>query len=278
MKLRTVKPTTPGRRHYSGRSGRPLPAKPPRGLIRKGMGRKTSGGNSRGRITVRHRGGGSKRMYRIIDWKRDKREMAGKVERIEYDPNRTANIALILYSDGERRYILAPAGVEAGQTVEAGETAPIQPGNALPLSKIPVGTAVHNLELRPGKGGQLVRGAGGSATIQARENGFVNVALPSGEMRRFPGDCWATVGQVGNEGWKGIKFGKAGRKRHMGWRPAVRGVAMNPKRHPHGGGEGRSGIGMKSPKSLWGKRTLGKKTRRRHYGDKYIIRDRRVKE
>lgn len=250
---------------------------PPRGLIGKGMGRKTSGRNSRGRVTVRHRGGGNKRMYRLIDWARDKREIPGKVERIEYDPNRTANIALVLYPDGERRYILAPMGVLQGQTVTAGENAPIQPGNALPLGKIPVGTAVHNLELRPGKGGQLARGAGTGAVISGRENGFINVLLPSGEMRRFPGECWGTVGQVGNEGWRGVKFGKAGRKRHMGWRPAVRGTAMNPKRHPHGGGEGRSGIGMKSPKSLWGKRTLGKKTRRKHYGDKWIIRDRRIK-
>lgn len=277
MNLRTVKPTTAGRRHYSGRPGGGLPARPPRGL-RGGSGRKTSGRNSSGRITVRHRGGGHKRGYRIIDWKRDKRDIPGKVERIEYDPNRTANIALILYPDGERRYILAPAGVNQGQTVMAGEEAPIQPGNALPLLKIPVGTAVHNLELRPGKGGQLVRGAGGAAVIAGRENGLVNVVLPSGELRRFLGKCLATVGQVGNEGWKSVKFGKAGRRRHLGWRPAVRGTAMNPKRHPHGGGEGRSGIGMKSPKSLWGKRTLGKKTRRKHYGDKWIIRDRRVKE
>jgi large subunit ribosomal protein L2 len=278
MKLKTVKPTTAGRRHYSGRSGGQLPADPPRGLIAKGRGRKTSGRNSSGRITVRHRGGGNKRIYRIIDWKRNKRGIAGKVTGIEYDPNRSADIALVVYPDGDRRYILAPAGIKTGQIVEASETAPIQPGNALPISKIPVGTAIHNLELRPGKGGQMARSAGGSAVISARNDKFVDVLLPSGEMRRFLGLCYATIGQVGNEGHKSVKLGKAGRRRRMGWRPAVRGTAMNPKRHPHGGGEGRSGIGMKSPKSLWGKRTLGKKTRRKHYGDKWIIRDRRVKE
>lgn len=251
---------------------------PPRGLIGKGKGRKTSGRNNSGRITVRHRGGGNKRIYRIIDWKRDKRNISGQIERIEYDPNRTANIALILYPDGERRYILAPIGIQEGQTVAASDTAAVQPGNAMPLSKIPAGTAVHNLEIRPQKGGQLVRGAGTAAVIRGRENGFVNVVLPSGELRRFPGECWATVGQIGNESHKSIKFGKAGRRRRMGWRPAVRGTAMNPRRHPHGGGEGRSGVGMKSPKSLWGKRTLGKKTRKKHYGDKWIIRDRRIKE
>lgn len=278
MRNKQVKPTTPGRRHYTGSTrARPLPSDPPRSLL-KGPVKKRSGRNSSGRITVRHRGGGQKRILRLIDWKRNKRDIPARVERIEYDPNRSAHLALLLYSDGERRYILAPVGLKVGDQVLAGEKAPVKPGNALPIAKIPAATPIHNLELRLGKGGQLVRGAGTAAMIQSKEGRFVKIKLPSGELRRFDARLQATVGQVGNEAHKTRKLGKAGRRRWLGWRPAVRGVAMNPRNHPHGGGEGRSGIGMKGPKTPWGKRTLGKKTRKKKkYSDKYIIMDQRVR-
>jgi len=237
---------------------------------------KHSGRDASGKIAVRHRGGREKRFLRLIDWKRDKHDIPAKVVSLEYDPNRTANIALVVYEDGEKRYILAPEGLKIGDKIVSGEKAEVKVGNALPLKKIPVGTPIHNIELRPGKGGQIVRSAGASAQILAKEKGMATVKLPSGEQRLIPLQCWATIGQVSNPLWKTVKLGKAGKKRHMGIRPAVRGVAMHPGAHPHGGGEGRSGIGMPSPKSPWGKKTLGKKTRKpKKYSDKYIIKRRK---
>lgn len=276
MALINVIPTTAGRRNMVTESHK-FRGKPEKRLLTHVI-RESAGRNSSGRVTVRHRGGGERRQLRDIDWKRNKIDVVGKVIRIEYDPNRSARIALIIYPDGDKRYILAPEGLNLGMSVQAGAVAPIAPGNSLPLSQIPVGTPIHNLEFRPGKGGQIVRSAGQAAFIQAKEASAVDVKLPSGELRRLAANCRATIGQIGNVLHQNEKIGKAGRRRHMGWRPEVRGVAMNPRSHPHGGGEGRSGIGMKSPKSPWGKRTLGKKTRRRSYSDKYILKDRRVKE
>lgn len=239
---------------------------------------KSSGRNAQGRVTMRHQGGRHKRLLRTIDWKRNKFDMKAEVMTIEYDPNRTANIALVKYADGERRYILAPDGLEVGAVVMNGETATLRLGNALPLKRIPVGTTIHNVELKPGKGGQIARSAGSGLLIQGREDDYILVKLPSGEIRRLSPECYATVGQVSNPAWKNIVLGKAGRKRHMGIRPGVRGVAMHPGSHPHGGGEGRSPIGMKAPKSPWGKKTLGNKTRnKRKYSNKYIVKDRRIK-
>ena len=239
---------------------------------------KSSGRNSAGRITTRHQGGRQKRYLRLIDWKRNKYDIPATVVSIEYDPNRTANIALLKYADGEMRYILAPEKLEVGQTILSGETAGFEPGNALPLRLIPVGTAVHNVELKPGKGGQLGRSAGSQILIQGREEKHILLKLPSGEIRRVSPNCYATIGQVSNPAWKTVKLGKAGRKRRLGIRPTVRGVAQHPDSHPHGGGEGRSPIGMPSPKSPWGKPTLGKKTRRKSkYSRKMIVKDRRAK-
>jgi large subunit ribosomal protein L2 len=278
MAVKKSKPTSPGTRHRSDLSFTSISKKGPEKKLIKGAIKKTGGRNTSGKITIRHRGGGHKRLLRVIDFKRDKRDIPGKIAAIEYDPNRRANIALIHYADGEKRYILAPIGLKIGDSLLAGEKAEIKPGNALPLKKIPVGTPIHNLELTQGKGGQLVRGAGTAALIQAKEGKFATVQLPSKEHRLISLNCYATIGQVGNEEWKTVKLGKAGRKRHMGFRPAVRGVAMHPGAHPHGGGEGRSGIGMPSPKTPWGKPTLGKKTRKaKKYSDKFIIKDRRVK-
>ncbi|MGB9706852.1 MAG: 50S ribosomal protein L2 [Microgenomates group bacterium] len=238
--------------------------------------KKHSGRNASGKITVRHQGGGEKRFLREIDFKRDKYDISARVEAIEYDPNRTANIALLVYQDGERRYILAPQGLKVGDKVVSGSEAEVKVGNALPLEKIPVGTVVHNIELKPKKGGQLVKSAGGGAVILSKEEKMVVIKLPSGEERKIPKKCFATVGQVSKPEWKTVIIGKAGRKRHMGIRPTVRGVAQNPRSHPHGGGEGRSGIGMPSPKSPWGKKTKGKKTRRpKKYSDKLIIKRRK---
>jgi len=238
-----------------------------------------AGRNNSGKITIRHRGGRQKRFLRLIDFKRDAFEIPAKVNTIEYDPNRSANIALLHYQNGDKRYIIAPDGLRVGQTViSSKENAEIEPGNTLPLNKIPVGTPIHNLELTPGKGGQIIRSAGAAAYIQDKEDRFVSIKLPSGEIRRFPAISMATIGQVSNPDHKNRKLGKAGRRRLMGWRPSVRGVAMHPGAHPHGGGEGRSGIGMKSPKSPWGNRTLGKKTRKvKKYSTKDIIKDRRSK-
>jgi large subunit ribosomal protein L2 len=228
----------------------------------------------RGKITVRHQGGGHKRRYRIIDFKRDKVGIPARVASIEYDPNRSARIALLIYADGEKRYIIAPLELMVGDTVMSGPGAELRVGNALPLANIPTGTLIHNIELQPGKGGQLARAAGTSAQLMAKEGDYAHVRLPSGEVRLVHQRCMATIGQVGNTDHGNISLGKAGRKRHLGWRPAVRGSAMTPRDHPHGGGEGRSPIGMPSPKSPWGKPTLGKKTRRNKATDKWIVRRR----
>jgi large subunit ribosomal protein L2 len=236
--------------------------------------RKRGGRNVRGKITVRHRGGGHKRRYRLIDFKRDKFGIPAKVTSIEYDPNRSARIALLTYGDGEKRYIIAPLGLMVDSALMSGPEAEIRVGNALPLANIPVGTVIHNIELQQGRGGQLVRSAGTSAQLMAKEGKYAHVRLPSGEVRLIHKQCMATIGQVGNTDHGNISLGKAGRKRHRGWRPTVRGSAMSPRDHPHGGGEGRSPIGMPSPKSPWGKPTLGYKTRRNKATDKWIVRRR----
>jgi len=233
---------------------------------------KHSGRDAAGHVSVRHQGGRHKRFLREIDFKRAKHGVPARVEAIEYDPNRTADIALLVYLDGDRRCILAPQGLKVGDQIMSGKKAEVEIGNALALRRIPVGMPIHNIELHPGKGGQMARGAGTSALIQSKEDGMAVLKLPSGEVRQVPWGCLATIGQLGNIDWQNVNLGKAGRKRHMGIRPSVRGVAQHPGSHPHGGGEGRSGIGMKSPKSPWGKRTLGKKTRKRtKYSDKLII-------
>lgn len=238
---------------------------------------KSAGRNNRGRIAIRHRGGGHKRRYRMIDFRRDKFDIPAKVETIEYDPNRSANIALVCYADGERRYILAPHGLKVGDKVIAAGNADIQPGNALPMTAIPLGTTLHNIEMRPGKGGQMVRAAGGGAQLMAREGGYVLLRLPSGEMRRVLARCYATVGQVGNLDHENETIGKAGRRRWKGWRPTVRGVAMNPVDHPHGGGEGRT-AGGRHPVSPWGVPTKGKKTRNNPRTNRMIVRRRKAKK
>lgn len=237
--------------------------------------RRAGRSRSNGRISVRHRGGGHKRLYRKIDFKRDKVDVPGKVASIEYDPNRSARIALVHYADGEKRYIIAPLGLLVGDRIQSGPNADIRPGNALPMRNIPTGTVIHNIELHSGKGGQMVRAAGTSAQLIAKEGNYALVRLPSTEVRRIHVDCMATIGQVGNTDHGNVKLGKAGRRRWMGWRPSVRGTAMDPASHPHGGGEGRSPIGMPSPKTPWGKPTLGKRTRRNKRSDKYIVRRRR---
>ena len=273
MAIKTYKPTSPGRRGMTGSTFEEIThSEPERSLLRPL--RKRSGRNVQGRITVRHRGGGHKRLYRLIDFKRDKVDIPARVRSIEYDPNRSARIALLVYGDGEKRYIIAPLGLQVGDAVMSGEGAEVRVGNALPLERIPLGTLVHNIELYPGRGGQMVRSAGTSAQVLAKEGDYVTLRLPSGEMRLVRKGCMATIGQVGNVDHGNIKFGKAGRRRWLGWRPAVRGSAMSPRDHPHGGGEGRSPIGMPSPKSPWGQKTLGKKTRRNKATDKYIVRRR----
>ncbi len=237
-----------------------------------------AGRNSYGRITVRHRGGGTKRKYRVIDFKRNKDGMPATVQSIEYDPNRSANIALLQYEDGVKTYIIAPVGLKKGDVVVSGEGADIKPGNAMELKDIPVGTMIYNIELNPGKGGQMVRSAGNTAQLMAKENGYAQVRLPSGEVRMVRLNCRATIGQVGNADYENINLGKAGRKRHMGWRPTVRGVVMNPNDHPHGGGEGKSPIGMPSPVTPWGKPTLGYKTRnKKKASNKFIVKRRNAK-
>lgn len=237
--------------------------------------RKRAGRNNQGRVTVRHRGGGAKQKMRVLDFKREKIGIPGRVEAIEYDPNRTARIALIFYVDGEKRYILAPLGLNVDDTVKSGPEAELKPGNTIPLGLLPTGTLIHNIELEKGKGGQLVRTAGGAAQLMAKEGDYALVRLPSGEMRRIRAECSATVGQLGNVDHQGVKLGKAGRSRHLGRRPAVRGTAMSPRDHPHGGGEGRSPIGHPGPKTPWGKPALGYKTRKRKFSDKMIIKRRR---
>jgi large subunit ribosomal protein L2 len=270
--LRTYNPTSAGRRHMSGGNFEELSKVAPQKSLLLSS-KKKAGRNSRGVITVRHRGGGSKRKLRLIDFKRDKRGIPGKVASIEYDPNRSARIALIHYVDGEKRYILAPLDLKLGDTIKAAEDAGIRPGNALPLRSIPSGTLVHNLELEPGKGGQLVHSAGASAQILSKEEKYVSIRLPSSELRRFHRECWATIGQIGNIDHENIKLGKAGRKRWLGFRPSVRGSAMTPRDHPHGGGEGRAPRGM-HPKTPWGKPALGYKTRRRKASNNMIVRRR----
>jgi large subunit ribosomal protein L2 len=273
MGVKVHKPTSPGRRGMTGSAFDEITRdKPERSLL--GPLAKRSGRNAQGRITVRHRGGGHKRRYRAIDFKRDKTGIEGRVESIEYDPNRSARIALVAYDDGERRYIIAPLGLQVGSKVTSGPDAEIRVGNALPLEKIPLGTLVHNVELTAGRGGQIVRSAGTSAQLLAKEGNYATLRLPSGEMRLVRKECLATVGQVGNVDHGNIKLGKAGRKRWHGYRPTVRGSAMSPRDHPHGGGEGRSPIGLPGPKSPWGKPTLGKQTRRNKATAKYIVRRR----
>ena len=278
MSIKLYKPTTPSRRHMSvsGFDGVDKQAKPERSLTE--VLKKNSGRNSYGRITVRHKGGANRRKYRIIDFKRNKLDVEGKVLRLEYDPNRSANIALIEYTDGERRYILAPNGLKAGDTVIASASADIKAGNALPIANIPVGTVIHNIELYPGKGAQLVRAAGTAAQLMAKEGSLAQVRLPSGEYRYIRLDCMATIGTVGNEEHANVAIGKAGRKRHMGIRPTVRGSVMNPVDHPHGGGEGKSPVGRPGPVTPWGKPALGYKTRKtKNRTNKFIIKRRNSK-
>ena len=273
MAVKQYKPTSPGRRGATGHSFEEITrSQPQKALV--GPLKRQAGRNNQGRITVRHRGGGAKRRLRVIDFRRDKFGVPGKVVSIEYDPNRSARISLIQYVDGEKRYIIWPVGVNVGDIVTSGPEAEIKPGNALPLKNIPSGTVIHNLEMNKGKGGQLVRGAGGAAQLLAREEGYALVRLPSGEVRRILAECMATIGQVGNVEHSQIKLGRAGRRRLMGRRPHVRGSVMNPRDHPHGGGEGRSPIGLPGPKSPWGKPTLGYRTRRRKDTNKYIVRRR----
>ncbi|MCC6627841.1 MAG: 50S ribosomal protein L2 [Chloroflexi bacterium] len=273
MPLRTYKPTTPSRRGMSGSTFEEITRSRPEKSLVEPL-KKHAGRNAHGHITVRHRGGGAKRMYRIIDFKRNKLGVAGRVAEIEYDPNRTARIALIFYADGEKRYILCPNGLRVGDMIQAGTGAEIRVGNALPLRDIPLGTQVHNIEMHKGKGGQLVRSAGGSAQLMAKEGNYATLRMPSGEVRLVHLDCMATLGQVGNVEHGNIRLGKAGRSRWLGRRPTVRGAVMNPRDHPHGGGEGRAPVGMAPPKTKWGKPAHGAKTRANKATDKYIIRHR----
>ena len=278
MSIKTFKPTTPSRRHMtvSGFDGVDKKARPEKSLTE--VLKKNAGRNNQGRITVRHRGGGNRQKYRIIDFKRNKFDMDAKVLRLEYDPNRTAFLALLEYADGERRYILAPQGLSAGDSVLSSATADIKPGNALPIKSIPVGTIIHNIELHPGRGGQLVRSAGTAAQLMAKEGDLAQLRMPSGEYRMVRISCMATIGSVGNADHANITIGKAGRKRHMGWRPTVRGSVMNPCDHPHGGGEGRAPIGRSGPVTPWGKPALGYKTRKKkNPTGKYIVKRRNAK-
>lgn len=273
MAVKVFKPKTPGQRHKTSYTFEEITkSTPERSLtvIRK----QHSGRNANGRVTVRHRGGGARRQIRIVDFKRDKLGIPAKVAAIEYDPNRTARLALLYYVDGEKRYIIAPIGVKVGDKLLSGPKAEIRPGNNLPLANIPVGTTIHAIELHPGKGAQLVRSAGTSAQLLAKEGKYAHIRMPSGEVRLVLLECTATIGQVGNVEHSNIKLGKAGRKRHMGRRPEVRGTAMSPRDHPHGGGEGRTGIGMPGPKTPWGKPALGYKTRRNKRTNDMIVRHR----
>jgi large subunit ribosomal protein L2 len=273
MAVKKYKPTTPGQRGMTGYTFEEITkSTPERSLIIHP--RRHGGRDTTGRITVRHRGGGNRRYIRIVDYKREKHNIPAKVAAIEYDPGRTARLALLYYADGEKRYIVAPLGIKVGDTLFSGPQAEIRPGNCLPLSNIPVGTLVHNIELQEGKGGQLVRSAGGSAQLLAKEGEYAQIRLPSGEVRLVRQTCYATIGQVGNLDHSNIKLGKAGRKRHLGIRPTVRGYAMSPRDHPHGGGEGRQPTGMPGPKTPWGRPARGYKTRRNKRTDKYIVRHR----
>ncbi len=276
MAVKTYRPVTPGQRGMTGHTFEEITKdKPERSLIQPR--KKHSGRNTYGRITVRHRGGGSRRQIRQVDFKRDKRGIPATVAAIEYDPNRSARLALLHYVDGEKRYIISPLELRVGDAVIAGPDAEIRPGNSLPIANIPVGTMIHNVELKEGRGGQIVRAAGTSAQLLAKEGDYAQVRLPSGEVRLVRQTCYACIGQVGNVDHGNIRLGKAGRKRHLGIRPTVRGSAMSPRDHPHGGGEGRQPIGLPGPKSPWGKPTLGKKTRHNKRTDKYIVRRRRKK-
>jgi len=271
--LKKYNPTSPGRRGMSGYTFEEITKDKPEKSLLLPL-KKKAGRNNRGKITVRHRGGGAKRRLRIIDFKRDKTDIPGRVAAIEYDPNRSARIALIFYVDGEKRYILAPVGLNVDDTVMSGPKAEIKPGNAMPLSQMPTGTQIHNIELQKGRGGQIVRSAGASAQLMIKEGEYALIRLPSGEIRRVRSECMATIGQIGNVEHQNINLGKAGRKRHMGWRPTVRGSAMSPRDHPHGGGEGRSPVGMPGPKTPWGKPAMGYKTRKPKASDRMIVKRR----
>lgn len=277
MAIKTYKPTTASRRNMTVTNYTQLSKVDPEKSLLEPL-KKNSGRNSYGRITVRHRGGGNRRKYRVIDFKRDKENMNATVMTLEYDPNRSAHIALVQYEDGEKRYIIAPNGLKVGDTVRSGADADIKAGNALALSDIPVGTFIHNIELYPGKGAQLVRSAGNMAQLMGKEANYALVRLPSGEMRKIAVNCKATIGQVGNIDHENVNYGKAGRTRHMGWRPTVRGSVMNPCDHPHGGGEGKSPVGRPGPVTPWGKPALGYKTRKKHNrSDKFIVKRRNGK-
>ena len=277
MAIKSYKPTTPSRRQMTVIDYSELSKVAPEKSLLEPM-KKTSGRNSYGRITVRHHGGGNRRKYRVIDFKRNKADMPATVLTLEYDPNRTAFIALVQYEDGEKRYIIAPNGLKVGDVIESGANADIKPGNALPLANIPVGTFIHNVELYPGKGAQLARAAGIMAQLMAKEGNYALIRLPSGELRNVPVNCMATIGQVSNLEHENVNLGKAGRKRHMGWRPTVRGSVMNPCDHPHGGGEGKSPIGRPGPVTPWGKPALGYKTRKKNnLSNKFIVKRRNDK-
>ena len=274
MGIKKYKPTTPGQRGMTVSTFEEITAKAPEKSLTETL-KKHAGRNVRGKITVRHRGGGTRPKYRIIDFKRNKDDIPGTVKTIEYDPNRSANIALIVYADGEKRYIIAPEKLKVGDVIYSGPEADIKVGNALPIANIPVGTMIHNIELKPGKGGQLARSAGNAAQLMAKEDKYAQVRLPSGEVRKVLIQCRATIGEVGNMDHANIQIGKAGRKRHMGWRPTVRGSVMNPNDHPHGGGEGKTGIGRPGPCTPWGKPALGLKTRKKKkQSNKLIVRRR----
>ncbi len=276
MPIKEYKPTSPGRRGMTGSTFEEITKWSPEKSLVSPL-KSKAGRNNQGRITVRHRGGGAKRMYRIIDFKRDKRDMTGEVIAIEYDPNRSSRIALIQYTDGERRYILSPIGLKVGDKIIAGEKAEIKVGHCMPLKSIPTGTSIHNIEMSIGKGGQLVRSAGAVAQLMAKEGDYALIRMPSSELRKIRLECYATIGQIGNADHQHIKLGKAGRKRHMGIRPTVRGSAMTPRDHPHGGGEGRCPIGMPGPKTPWGKPTLGYRTRKNKRTSNMIVRRRNKK-
>lgn len=273
MPVKVYKPTSAGRRGMTGHSFEEITKSTPEWSLTEAL-RKRGGRNNQGRLTVRHRGGGQKRRYRIIDFKRNRFDSPAQVIAIEYDPNRSARIALIEFPDGERRYMIAPLGLKVGDRVANGDLAEQRVGDAMPISAIPVGTLIHNIEFEPGRGGKIARSAGVSAQLLAKEGSYAQVRMPSGEVRLISERCMATIGQVGNTDHGNVKLGKAGRRRWMGWRPTVRGIAMDPSSHPHGGGEGRSPIGMPGPKTPWGKPALGKRTRVNHRTDRFIVRRR----
>ncbi len=273
MGIKIYKPTSAGRRNMTTQTFEEVTKHEPEKSLLISM-KRHSGRNNQGRVTVRHHGGGDRPKYRIVDFRREKLGIPAKVSAIEYDPNRSARIALLVYADGAKRYIIAPAGMVVGDKVVAGANAEVKTGNTLPISSIPVGTMIHNIELQKGRGGQLVRSAGVSAQLMAKEGKYAQVRLPSGEVRYVSVECMATIGAVGNAEWNTLKIGKAGRKRHMGWRPTVRGAVMSPRDHPHGGGEGKVGVGLPGPKTKWGKPALGKKTRRIKFTNRFIVKGR----